>query len=108
MDYDFFLRAYQSKARLKKIPIVLTIMRDTGISSRQDWQSLKYRFDEERRVHQKNCSSLLMKIIYQLYWFLYLPYRKVSYFLKQLTMSPIDDELVKSNPNRHPGESRGP
>jgi hypothetical protein len=68
----------------------LADMRDTGISSRQDWQSLKYRFDEERRVHQKNCRSLLMKIIYQLYWLLYLPYRKVFYFVKQLTMSHTD------------------
>ncbi len=79
MDYDFFLRAYKSDARLKTIPLVLAVMRDTGVSSRKDWQSLKYRFDEERRVHQKNCSSLLMKIIYQLYWFLYLPYRRVLF-----------------------------
>jgi len=70
--------------------VVLTVMRDTGISSRHDWKSLKYRFDEERRVHEKNCESSSMRILYKLYWFLYLPYRKVSYFLQQLTMRPID------------------
>jgi glycosyltransferase involved in cell wall biosynthesis len=82
MDYDFFLRAYQSKARLEKIPIVLTIMRDTGISSQQDWGNLEIRFDEERRVHQKNCRSVSMKILYKIYWFLYLPYRRLSYVFK--------------------------
>jgi len=80
MDYDFFLRAYKSDARLKTIPLVLAVMRDTGVSSRKDWQSLRYRFNEERRVHQKNCSALLMKIIYQLYWWLYLPYRRLLHF----------------------------
>lgn len=79
MDYDLLLRAYKYGAKLTKSPVVLADMRDTGISSRQDWQSLKYRFDEERRVHQKNCRSLLMKIIYQLYWLLYLPYRRLLY-----------------------------
>jgi glycosyltransferase involved in cell wall biosynthesis len=90
MDYDLLFRAYKCGAKLKKVPVVLTVMRDTGISSRQDWQSLKYRFDEERRVHEKNCESSSMRILYKLYWFLYLPYRKASYFVKQLTMSPID------------------
>ena len=90
MDYDLLFRAYKCGAKLKKVPVVLTVMRDTGISSRQDWQSLKYRFDEERRVHEKNCESSSMRILYKLYWFLYLPYRKVSYFLQQLTMRPID------------------
>ena len=82
MDYDFFLRAYQSKAKIKKIPLILTIMRDTGISSRQSWDHLKIRFDEERRVHQKNSRSFSMNILYKLYWFLYLPYRRLFYILE--------------------------
>jgi len=82
MDYDFFLRAYHRGAKLVKVPAILSVMRDTGISSRRDWQSLKVRFDEERRVHEKNCRSSSMRILYKLYWFLYLPYRKASYFMK--------------------------
>lgn len=82
MDYDLLLRAYKNGARLRKAPIVLSVMRDTGISSRQDWQSLKNRFDEERRVHQKNCRSMSMEMLYKLYWFLYLPYRRLSYVVK--------------------------
>lgn len=82
MDYDLLLRAYQNGARLKKAPVVLSVMRDTGISSRQDWRDLKIRFDEERRVHLKNCTSLSMKVLYRIYWFLYLPYRRSSYKLK--------------------------
>jgi glycosyltransferase involved in cell wall biosynthesis len=84
MDYDFFLRAYRRGAKLIKVPAVLSVMRDTGISSRQDWQSLKVRFNEERRVHEKNCGASSMRILYKLYWFLYLPYRKVSSFVKKL------------------------
>ena len=79
MDYDLLLRAYQNGARLRKAPVVSSVMRDTGISSRQDWRDLKIRFDEEKRVHYKNCRSLSMKILYNLYWFLYLPYRRVFY-----------------------------
>jgi len=79
MDYDLLLRAYKKGAQLRKAPVVLSIMRETGISSRQDWQSLKNRFDEERMAHQKNCRSLAMQILYKLYWFLYLHYRFVTY-----------------------------
>lgn len=81
MDYDFFLRAYRNRARLSKAPVVLTVMRDTGISSRRDWENLKKRFDEERRVHEKNCMSFFMSILYKLYWFLYLPYRYMLYVM---------------------------
>lgn len=83
MDFDFFLRAYHSRARLIKAPVVLAVMRDTGISSQQDWENLKMRFDEERRVHEKNCGSFSMSMLYKLYWFLYLPYRHMSYVMKK-------------------------
>jgi glycosyltransferase involved in cell wall biosynthesis len=83
MDYDFFLRAYRNRARLVKVPVILAVMRDTGISSRQDCESLKIRFDEERRVHEKNCRSFTMSMLYKLYWCLYLPYRKVFYSMKK-------------------------
>ncbi len=82
MDYDFFLRAYRRGGKLVKVPAILSVMRDAGISSRRDWQSLKVRFDEERRVHEKNCVTSSMRMLYKLYWFLYLPYRKASYFMK--------------------------
>ena len=82
MDYDFFLRAYHNRARLVKAPVVLAVMRDTGISSQQDWKNLKIRFAEEKKVHHKNCNSFSMGMLYKLYWFLYLPYRHVSFVLK--------------------------
>lgn len=82
MDYDFFLRAYQSRATLTKVPVVLTVMRDTGISSRTDWKNLEFRFDEEKRVHEKNCCSLTISVLYKVYWFLYPPYRRVLWAIK--------------------------
>ncbi len=81
MDYDFFLRAYRSKARFARAPVVLSVMRDTGISSRRDWRSLEERFSEERMAHEKNCPSALMHLCYILYWSLYIPYRRILYAL---------------------------
>lgn len=82
MDYDFFLRAYRRGAKLVKVPAVLSVMRDTGISSLRDWKNLRFRFAEEKRVHEKNCRSLLMGVLYKIYWLLYLPYRRLSYVTK--------------------------
>ncbi len=82
MDYDFFLRAYRSGVCLARAPVVLSVMRDTGISTRADWDGLAVRFDEEKRVHEKNCRSFPMRQAYALYWFFYLPYRKVRYIMK--------------------------
>jgi len=81
LDYDFFYRAYQQGAVMKIHSQVLSVMRDTGISSRQDWPSLKQRFLEEKRVHKENNKSLIMAIVYAAYWPLYLAYRKVKYAL---------------------------
>jgi glycosyltransferase involved in cell wall biosynthesis len=83
MDYDFFLRAYREKATLVKAPVTLTVMRDIGISARQDWDGLKWRFDEERRVHEKNMRSRCYRLLYKLYWFLYLPYRQLVYEIRK-------------------------
>jgi glycosyltransferase involved in cell wall biosynthesis len=83
MDYDFFLRVYRNGARLMKVPVILTVMRDTGISSRPDWKSLRDRFDEERKIHEKNCDSLFMNMLYHLYWSLYLPYRSVNFLMRE-------------------------
>ena len=82
MDYDLFLRAYHHGLSVKKVPIILSMMRDTGISSKQDWTSLLQRFNEEKKVHYKNCSSNLMYCCYFLYWFLYPKYRLIKQVLK--------------------------
>ncbi|MEH6503179.1 MAG: glycosyltransferase family 2 protein [Cycloclasticus sp.] len=78
MDYNFFMKAYLNSATAKYIDEVLSVMRDTGISSRQDWQSLKQRFMEEKRVHIENGPTKLMQAVYKLYWAMYLPYRKAG------------------------------
>ena len=83
MDYDFFMRAYRLGASGENINEVLSVMRDGGISSRQDWNSLKQRFMEERKVHYANQKTPLMRLMYAVYWAMYLPYRKVLYVVKQ-------------------------
>jgi len=81
-DYDFLLRVYKKKYQVKTIDYSIATMRDTGISSRKDWYSLKKRFAEEKQVHYKNSHSFLSKMIYFLYWQLYLPYRYLRYSIK--------------------------
>lgn len=81
MDYDFFLRAYRKNRCLVIAPLVLSVMRDTGISSRKDWKTLAERFAEERQVHDKNCPSIFMKLLYKIYWMLYLPYRYLCFLI---------------------------
>jgi len=78
MDYDFFLRAYRKNCPVKLINNSVTVMRDTGISSKKDWLSLEKRFSEEKKVHFKNCNSIIAKGVYRLYWLLYLPYRRLK------------------------------
>lgn len=83
MDYDFFLRAHRAGAKAKHIDIPLSVMRKTGISSRSDWPSLKHRFAEEKQVHKKNCPNTFLKLLYQVYWSGYLPYRYILHCLRQ-------------------------
>jgi glycosyltransferase involved in cell wall biosynthesis len=76
MDYDLILRAYRAGTSCNSINMPLAVMRLIGISSRTDWKSLRERFDEERRVHFKNCNTIWMRLLYIFYWMMYLPYRK--------------------------------
>jgi len=82
MDYDFFLRAYRKQYRTKIVKdLSITVMRDTGISSKKDWHSLRKRFAEEKQVHYKNSHHFLHKIMYAVYWQLYLPYRWIRFII---------------------------
>jgi len=79
MDYDFFFRAYKYGCSINCFNFPISFMRDTGISSKKDWASLKLRFMEEQKIHYKNCKK---NMIYRLYWFLYPKYRYLRYVLK--------------------------
>jgi len=81
MDYDLILRAYRAGASCNSVNMPLAVMRLIGISSRRDWKSLRERFDEERRVHFKNCTTIWMRLLYIVYWMMYLPYRKILHAL---------------------------
>lgn len=81
MDYDFILRSYRIGAQSCSINIPLAVMRLTGISSRRDWKGLQERFQEEKQVHLNNCPTVWMRILYAMYWALYLPYRWCRYWV---------------------------
>ncbi len=75
MDYDFWVRAWLLGIHLKHKHIILANVGDDGISSKKDWISLKNRFNEERRIHFAYDKSNIMRIIYRIYWPIYLTYR---------------------------------
>ena len=76
MDYEFFLRAYRNGARFTRYRSpAISVMRDTGISSKRDWSNLHRRFAEERRVHEKH-QLPGMAPFYSAYWALYPIYRE--------------------------------
>jgi glycosyltransferase involved in cell wall biosynthesis len=77
MDYDFWLRAYRAGTPLARVDLVLTVMGDSGVSSRRDWQGLRARFAEERRVQLRNTREKGWRWVFALYWPLYLGYRRV-------------------------------
>lgn len=87
MDYDFFLRAYRSGVSAKITDFPVSVMRKTGVSSKQDWPGLKRRFKEEWKIHIKNSKSYAMTLLYIFYWILYLPYRRVLCFWNSQNIS---------------------
>ncbi|CAA0362778.1 Glycosyl transferase family 2 [Alteromonas infernus] len=82
MDYEFFLRLYLKDVRVAFCPHILAVMRDTGISSRNDWETLKKRFNDEKKIHSIHANSVPMKFLYGLYWCLYFPYRKIRHIFQ--------------------------
>jgi glycosyltransferase involved in cell wall biosynthesis len=82
MDYDFILRAYRAGYQSTSVDMILSTMRLIGISSQSDWSSLKKRFKEEKRVHSINTQNIWHKLLYKIYWPLYILYRKIFYMIK--------------------------
>ena len=94
MDYDLILRAYRAGATCNSINMPLAVMLLIGISSRTDWKSLRERFNEERRVHFKNCTTIWMRVLYIFYWMIYLPYRKSIYVLNSIKKVSALDTFI--------------
>ena len=84
MDYDFILRAYRAGATSQSVGFPVSVMRLIGVSSRRDWQGLKERFIEERKIHMKNCTSRWMQWFYVAYWYVYVIYRRMVFYFPGL------------------------
>ena len=78
MDYEWLLRAYYGNSSITYNPIILSVMRDTGISSTKDWPGLRQRLYEEKTAQFRHCPSLLMKILYRAFWSCYIPFRYIK------------------------------
>jgi GT2 family glycosyltransferase len=82
MDYDHVLRALHRGARVftGDAP-ALSYMSNGGVSSRTDWSGVYRRMQEERRVNEKYAQSGLLRGVLRVYWWLYLPYRRLRALL---------------------------
>ncbi len=94
-DYDLILRAYNYGASSRSVDIILSVMRQVGVSSIRDWMGFKTRYDEERLVHFKNCCGILWYLIYKLYWLFYIPYRRTIYELIFLNKKYLKNKTIK-------------
>jgi glycosyltransferase involved in cell wall biosynthesis len=84
MDYELILRAIRANCCIRILNTPIAYMGDEGVSSRVDWDSLRKRFAEERKVHKIYASSKKLRLPYAIYWPLYLGYRKVVYWFKSI------------------------
>lgn len=75
MDYDWFLRAYRAGSRAKIINEAISFMRNDGISSRLDKETLSLRLSEEKSIHYAHCQSWLLRTGYAVWWRLYPLYK---------------------------------
>ena len=81
MDYDWFLRAYRAGSRARAVNEAISFMRNDGISSRLDKDTLKLRLSEEKFIHYAHCHSWLFRAIYAVWWRLYPLYKLGKYRL---------------------------
>lgn len=90
MDYDLFLRAYRAGSRAKIINKAISFMRNNGISSRLDKETLSLRLSEEKSIHYAHCHSWLLRAIYAVWWRLYPLYKlgKYRFIAKQENEKP--------------------
>lgn len=93
MDFDFFIRAYRQGYYIKPVKQILSVMRDTGLTSRRDTNSVKERIAAERVVHEKSCSSIPLRWLYFLYWCLYPPFKLISNRLLNRKASKLSDKV---------------
>lgn len=82
MDFDLFLRFYKKGIKANKSSVVLTVMRDTGVSSQTDWKSLKARFLDERKVMKKYSLNPFHRFFIDCYFYTYIAYRKLNQLKK--------------------------
>ena len=75
MDYDWLLRAYRAGSRAKTVNAAISFMRNDGISSRLDKETLSLRLSEERSIHHTHCHSWLLRTGYAVWWRLYPLYK---------------------------------
>lgn len=76
VDYDWLVRARRAGAVCKSVDMPLSIMPETGISTRSDWPTLAKRLSEVKRLHLRH-SNLPMRLFYHGWWALYATYKRI-------------------------------
>jgi len=93
MDYDFFLRAHRHGARAVVVDDVLSRMPATGVSSSLQWGSLRARFREERTIQHKNSLGPLNRLMYSIYWPIYIGYRRMRHAALARSSDHVEESI---------------
>ena len=77
MDYEFLLRAKRSGAIQATHNAPVSIMPATGISTKRDWESVRARLHQDRRLQSDYSLGTIDRFLHALFWALYLPFKRV-------------------------------
>lgn len=83
MDYDLLLRARAAGARVVCSDEVLSVMPADGISSRPDWPGVSRRLAEFRRAQRRYLQGAGQRLLHEVYWLAYMPYKRLRVALGQ-------------------------
>lgn len=75
MDYEWLLRARSAQANLVPVRKVLSIMPATGVSTRQDWESISFRLNEDKRLQKAHARGGFDRITNAVFWKVYWPFK---------------------------------
>jgi glycosyltransferase involved in cell wall biosynthesis len=81
MDYELWLLAMSALIPLVRVPEVISVMGDTGVSSRRDWTGLRARLNEERSMQRRYAPNRQWRLVYAFFWPAYLAYRRFRCWL---------------------------
>lgn len=77
MDFDWFMRAKRAGAQSRAVPKTVALMPEGGVSTKQDWLSVRDRLREDRRLIGNHIRNRTHRLLISFIWLLYLPFKRL-------------------------------